>query len=134
MGGKTVMKLRSTKLYQSPIAPKMLELLLDITFLIDLSQHALLKRLKDHIDKVPKSTTRYQKVPKGTTRQGTIRVPQRSFKIISILTTLRVILAGCAESRTMHADSCPSTAVVVSFTRLTHLHRCVLVRTAFTGN
>ena len=43
------MKLRSTKLYQSPIAPKVLEFLLDITFLIDPSQHALLKRLKDHI-------------------------------------------------------------------------------------
>ena len=49
-GGKTVVKLRSTKLYQSPIAPKGLELLLDTTFLIDPSQHVLLKQLKDHID------------------------------------------------------------------------------------
>ena len=45
------MKLRSKKLYQSPTAPKVLELLLDmIIFLIYPSQHALLKRLKDHID------------------------------------------------------------------------------------
>ena len=44
------MKLRITKLYQSPVALKGLELLLDITFLIDPAQHALLKRLKDHID------------------------------------------------------------------------------------
>ena len=44
------MKLRSTKLYQSPIALKGLELLYDITFLIDPSQNVLLKRLKDHID------------------------------------------------------------------------------------
>ena len=44
------MKLRSTKLYQSPIALKGLELLLDTTFLIDPSQHVLLKQLKNHID------------------------------------------------------------------------------------
>ena len=44
------MILRSIKLYQSPIASKVLELLLDITFLIDPSKYALLKRLKDHID------------------------------------------------------------------------------------
>ena len=44
------MKLRSTKLHQNPIAPKVLELLLDIKFSLDPSQHALLKRLKDHVD------------------------------------------------------------------------------------
>ena len=44
------MKLQSTKLYQSPIALKGLELLLDTTFLIDPSQHVLLKQLKDNID------------------------------------------------------------------------------------
>ena len=46
---KTVMKLRSTKLHQSTIVLD-LELLLDITFLLDPSQHALLKQLKDHVD------------------------------------------------------------------------------------
>jgi hypothetical protein len=50
LGGKAVVKLRSIKLYQSPIALKGLELLLDVTFLIDPSKHLLLKRLKDHID------------------------------------------------------------------------------------
>ena len=44
------MKLRNTKLYQSPIALKGLELLLDSTFVIDPSQHVLLKQLKYHID------------------------------------------------------------------------------------
>ena len=44
------MKLQSAKPYKTPIALKGLELLLDITFLIDPYQHALLKRLKDHID------------------------------------------------------------------------------------
>ena len=37
-------------MYQTPIELKGLEFLLDITFLIDPSQHVLLKRLKDHID------------------------------------------------------------------------------------
>ena len=41
------MELRSTKLYQSPIALQGLELFLDNTFLIDPS---LLKQLKNHID------------------------------------------------------------------------------------
>ena len=41
---------RKTDHYQSPNALEGLELLLNITFLIDPSQHALLKRLKDHID------------------------------------------------------------------------------------
>ena len=50
VGEKTAVKLRSTKLYQSLIALKGLELLLDIAFLIDPSQHVLLKRLKNHID------------------------------------------------------------------------------------
>ena len=50
VGEKTAVKLRSTKLYQFLIALKGLELLLDITFLIDPSQHVLLKRLKNHID------------------------------------------------------------------------------------
>ena len=61
------MILRSTKLYQSPIASKVLELLLDITFLIDPSKHALLKRLKDHIDINNKlrRTDRNGKVEKG---------------------------------------------------------------------
>ena len=44
------MELRSTKLYQSPIALKGLELFLDNTFLIDPSQHVQLKQLKNHID------------------------------------------------------------------------------------
>ena len=44
------MELRSTNLYQSPIALKGLELLLDSTFLINASQHVLLKQLKNHID------------------------------------------------------------------------------------
>ena len=65
------MKLRSTKLFQSPNALKGLELLLNITFLIDPSQHALLKRLKDHIDinyvvltEIVDSTKRVKKKPK----------------------------------------------------------------------
>ena len=44
------MKLRNSKLYQSPSALKGLELLLDSTFLMDPSQHILLKQLKNHID------------------------------------------------------------------------------------
>ena len=69
LGGKTVVKLRSKKLYQSPIALEGLELLLDITFLIDPSQHALLKRLKDHIDinyVVPTETAKSKKDEKET--------------------------------------------------------------------
>ena len=60
---------RSTKLYQSPIALKGLELLLDIIFLIVLSQHVLLKRLKDHIEinyVVPTEEEQSKKVEKET--------------------------------------------------------------------
>ena len=67
------MKLRITKLYQSPVALKGLELLLDITFLIDPAQHALLKRLKDHIDINYVVPTENGKVKKGVkeTKQRT---------------------------------------------------------------
>ena len=48
------MKLHSTKFYQSPIALKGLELLLDGTFVIAPAKHEVLNRLKEHID------TKYQ--------------------------------------------------------------------------
>ena len=48
------MKLHSTKLYQSPIALKGLDLLFDVTFVIAPPKHEVLNRLKEHID------TKYQ--------------------------------------------------------------------------
>ena len=50
LGGNTQVTLHSTKLYQSPIALKGIELLLHVTFGIDPSKHEVLKRLKEHID------------------------------------------------------------------------------------
>ena len=50
LGGNTQVTLHSTKLYQSPIALKGIELLLHVTFGIDPSMHEVLKRLKEHID------------------------------------------------------------------------------------
>ena len=44
------MKLHSNILYQSPIALKGLELLLDVTFSIAPAKHEVLDRLKEQID------------------------------------------------------------------------------------
>ena len=50
VGGTTQVKLHSTKLYQSPIALKGLEILLDVTFFIAPAKHEVLNRLKEHVD------------------------------------------------------------------------------------
>lgn len=49
LGGWATAKLHSTTIYQSPIALRGLELLLEITFFIDHTKSNILARLKDHI-------------------------------------------------------------------------------------
>ena len=49
LGGWTTVKLQSTTIYQSPIALRGLELLLEITFFIDHAKSNILGRLRDHI-------------------------------------------------------------------------------------
>ena len=66
------MKLRSTKLYLSPIVN--CTYLLDITFLIDPSQHALLIRLKDHID-INNKLRRTDRNQKWKSRKKVIKEP-----------------------------------------------------------